>query len=205
MGIKSFLLCEGETGYILNVEIYTSAAPMPIKDLGAAGNTVVRLLTSCAMEKKSHVLVMYRFYNSVTLAKYALSELHTGIVGTLQQNKKQFPKSLKSVKKLARGDSRYLCQESVTCLVWQDRKPITSISNYHDPAQNVVINRRNKDGSVQEIQMPQLVKDYNKYMDGCDKNDQMTRLHRSRHYRWPRQLFIKFFMWASFNSYILYA
>lgn len=85
----------------MNAEICTGAAPMPMKDLGAVRNTVVCLLTSCAMENKSHVLVMDQFYNSVTLAKYALSELHTGIVGTLQQNEKQFIKSLKSVKKLA--------------------------------------------------------------------------------------------------------
>ena len=76
-GIKSFLLC-----YILNAVIYTGAVPMPIKKLGAVRNTVIRLLTSCAMENKSHVLVLDRFYNSVTLAKYALSELHTGIEGT---------------------------------------------------------------------------------------------------------------------------
>ena len=33
----------------------------------------------------------------------------------------------------------------------------------------------------------------------------MTRLHRSRrHYHWPRRLFIKIFMWACYNLYVLY-
>ena len=203
-GIKSFLLCEGDTGYIVNADIYTGAVPMPVPELGAVGNTVIRLLT-CGMENQSHVLAMDRYYNSVTLSKYALTELQTGIVGTLMQNRKHFPVSLKSVKKLARGDSRYLCKNSVTCMVWQDKKPITFISNFHDPEQTGVATRRNKDGTLLEITMPQLVKDYNLYMGGCDKNDQMTRLHRSRrHYRWPRRLFIKIFMWACYNSYVLY-
>ena len=85
------------------------------------------------------------------------------------QNRKHFPVSLKSVKKLARGDSRYLCKNSVTCMVWQDKKPITFISNFHDPEQTGVATRRNKDGTLLEITMPQLVKDYNLYMGGCEK------------------------------------
>ena len=32
-GIKSFLLCEAETGYVLNAEIYTGTAPMPVQSL----------------------------------------------------------------------------------------------------------------------------------------------------------------------------
>ena len=204
-GIKSFLLCESQTGYIDNAEIYIGAAPIVATELGAVGNTVARLLISCEKEKKAHIIVMDRYYNSVTLARYMLNELQTGLVGTLQQNRKFFPLSLKKVDKLARGESRYRCQGSITCMVWQDRRPITFISNFHDPKQIGVANRRNKDGTLDEVPMPQLVQDYNRHMGGCDKNYQMTRLHRSRrHYRWPRRLFIKFFMWACYNSFVIY-
>ena len=204
-GIKSFLLTESETGYIINAEIYTGAALMPVPDLGAVGNTVLRLLTSCEKEKKSHILVMDRYYNSINLCNYLLNEQQTGVIGTLLQNRKHFPKSLKNVGRLARGESRYRCKGGITVMVWQDRKPITFISNCSNPTQVDTVNRRNKDGTVQEIEMPQLVKDCNHHMGGCDKNDQMTRLHRSRrHYRWPRRLFIKFFMWACYNSFVLY-
>lgn len=97
-----------------------------------------------------------------------------------------------------------MCRNSLTCMVWQDRKPIHFISNYHSPDDVTTVNRRNKDGSLSEIQMPLLIRDYNSFMGGCDKNDQMTRLYKTRkHYRWPRRLFIKFFMWATYNAYIL--
>ena len=38
-GIKSLLLCEGDTGYIVNAD--TGAVPMPVPELGAVGSTVI--------------------------------------------------------------------------------------------------------------------------------------------------------------------
>lgn len=204
-GIKSFLLCDANTGYVYNAEIYTGSAEMIHRPLGATGNTVVRLVTSCDLHQKSHVLVMDRYYNSVALAEYALEELKTGVIGTIMTNRKQFPKSLKKVQKMERGESRYLCKDSITVMAWQDRKPIHFISNYENPAIVENATRRRKDGTLQDIQMPLLVKNYNSFMGGCDKNDQMARLHRSRkHYKWPRRLFMKCFMWACYNSYVIY-
>ena len=41
-------------------------------------------------------------------------------------------------------------------------------------------------------------------MGGTDKNDQMTRLQKCRrHYKWPRRLVMKFFMWAAYNAYVI--
>jgi len=54
------------------------------------------------------------------------------------------------------------------------------------------------------VSCPAIAKPYNAYMGGTDRNDQLTKLHRSRwHYKWPRRLIIKFFMWAAYNAYIL--
>ncbi|GFS00009.1 PiggyBac transposable element-derived protein 4 [Elysia marginata] len=201
---KTDRIYKSRTSYVVNAEIYTGATDAAIQDLGAVGNTVVRLLTSCKKERKAHIVVMDGYYNSVTLARYMLNELHTGLVGTLQQNRKFFPKSLK-VNKMQRGESQYRCQDSIICMVGQDHKPITFISNYHDPTKIGVASQRNKDPTLAEVTMPQLVEDYNRHMGGSDKNDQMTRLNRSRrHNRWPRCLFIKFFMWACYNSFVIY-
>ena len=41
-----------------------------------------------------------------------------------------------------------------------------------------------------EISIPQLVIDYSTWMGGCDKNDQLTRLDKTRrHYLWPMYSF----------------
>jgi hypothetical protein len=153
-GIKSFMLCEGDTGYIINAEIYTGKAEMPEKILGAVGNTVVRLLTSCELDNKAHVLVMDRYYNSVTLADYLLNVLHTCVVGTVMINRKHFPKSLKVKALPKRGDSQFLYRKSLTCMIWQDRRLIHFISNYQDPNVVVTGSKRNKDGLALEIPMP---------------------------------------------------
>ena len=43
-------------------------------------------------------------------------------------------------------------------MVWQDRKPIYFVSNYHDLQQVGTALKRNKDGTEAEISMPQLVR-----------------------------------------------
>ena len=98
----------------------------------------------------------------------------------------------------------YLSKNNLQAMVWQDRKPIHVLSTYHDPQDVRQTDRRNKDGTVIEVNIPAIVTDYNKYMGGCDKNDQMTRLEKiRRHYRWPHRLMVKFLVWACHNSYII--
>ena len=54
------------------------------------------------------------------------------------------------------------------------------------------------------VTCPALVKAYNMYMGGTDKSDQRIKLQRCRHhYKWPRRLMVKFFVWSAFNGYII--
>ncbi|GFR82335.1 PiggyBac transposable element-derived protein 4-like [Elysia marginata] len=203
-GIKSFLLCEAETGYIVNAENYTGAGEIINSKLGATGNVVIRLVLSANVGGKGHILVMDRYYNSILLA-IELFKIHIGVVRTIMSDRKHVPTEVKLKKLAQRGSSYFQSHKNITCMVWQDRKPILFISNYHQPDINTEADRRKKDSTVEKIDMPLLVKDYDSYMGGCDRNDQMTRLNRSRrHYRWPRRLFVKFFMWACYNSFVLF-
>ena len=54
------------------------------------------------------------------------------------------------------------------------------------------------------VACPKAVKSYNTFMGGTDKNGQMTCLQRCRrHYKWPRRLMMKIFMWSACNAYVL--
>lgn len=65
-----------------------------------------------------------------------------------------------------------------------DRKPVYLMSTCYDPTEQVDITRREKDGTQLHLTCPRVVLEYNKNMGGCDKNDQMTKLYRTRkHYR----------------------
>ncbi|XP_005097783.1 piggyBac transposable element-derived protein 4-like [Aplysia californica] len=204
-GIKSFILCEGDTGYILSSEIYTGREEQAVDGLGVVGNIVYRLLLAGECENKKHILTMDRYYNSVDLFKYLLREQNTFAVGTAMTNRKHYPKTLIRKKMNKRGDYEFVCQGSLVAMVWMDRRPINFLSTCHDPTLFQHARRRNKDGTQENVVMPQLVKDYNSFMGGTDKNDQMARLNKTRrHYRWPRRLFMKFVMWAVYNAYVLF-
>ena len=206
-GIKSFLLCESDTGYIMHAEIYTGKHDgLRIDELGATGSVVIRLALAADLSQKNHILVMDRFYNSVKLFYYLHNTMGVFAMGTGMCNRKHYPKSMKQTKKTltARGQHDYLSRKNISAIVWMDRKPINFLSSYHNPTKVGNVKRRNKDGTAVMIPIPQLVLDYNKYMGGCDKNDQIARLHKTRrHYRWPRRLFVKFVMWACYNAYVL--
>jgi len=204
-GLKSFLLCDSENGYISAVEIYTGKENELYPELKATGNVVVRLLTSAGLQGKGHCLVMDRFYSSVILSEHLHSVQKTYTVGTIMSNRKFFPKQIIKKKLPNRGDCDFMCLENLTCFIWMDKRVIYFVSNFHDPAEMTTVLRKDKTGTTFPVPTPQAVKDYNLYMGGCDHNDQMTRLHRTRkHYKWPRRLFMKILMWAVFNSYVLY-
>ena len=121
-------------------------------------------------------------------------------------NRIGFPRCLVSKKNTTqRGKSVKLNNGKVAFLVWQDKRPVYFVSSIFisDADENVLRYDPNVHKRVQ-VQCPKIVTEYNKFMGGTDKNDQMTKLNKCRrHYKWPRRLMIKFFMWACYNSYVL--
>ena len=70
----------------------------------------------------------------------------------------------------------------------EDKKPINFISNFQDPTVVTEVGRRQKDGTLLQIACLEIVKSYNQYKGGCNKNDQLIRLLGCRkHYKWPRR------------------
>ena len=204
-GIKSFLLTDSETGYIVNADIYTGFEDLQHPELGITGNVVTRLLTGAGCDNRGHVLVMDRFYNSVSLFHHLFHKEKTFAVGTAMTNRKFFQKDIMCKKPATRGDSDYLSRENISCMVWNDRKPIYFLSNFHDPTNLGSCNRRQKNGTLIDVPAPTAVLDYNRFKCGCYLNDQQTQLYKPRrHYKWPRRLIIKILMWAIYNAYVLH-
>ena len=61
MGCKSFVVCDAETGYILNFEVYTGACDL-LDDKGATYHVVMRLLSDHLDQR--HSVFMDNFYGS---------------------------------------------------------------------------------------------------------------------------------------------
>ena len=134
-GIKSFLLCEAKTGYILDAEIYTGW----VRDrhwplLGSAGSVVSQVTN------KNHMLFMDRFCNSVVLFHLLKNELGVLAVGTVMPSRKHYPKEL-GRRLTERGCYEFRCWGALCAIAWKDRKPIHFLSNYHDPRRASTVNR----------------------------------------------------------------
>ena len=197
-GIKSFLLCEAKTGYILDAEIYTGR----VRDrhwplLGSAGSVVRRLVENSQVTNKNHMLFMDRFYNSVALFHMLKKELGVLAAGTVMPSRKHYPKEL-GRRLTERGRYEFRCRGALCAIAWKDRKPIHFLSNYHDPRRASTVNRHVGD-LLAQLTAPQRVVHGSR---GQERPDQRLNKMR-RHYRWPRRLFMKFLVWAAYNAYII--
>ena len=177
-GLKTFLLTDSEHGYIVNAE---------------------------ETQGKNYIVYTDRFYTSVHLCEYLLTK-GIGACGTAMTNRRSFPKCLqRKPRQMSKGDSEMLFNGKVGAIVWMDKKPIHFVTSVFVDQPCTSVSRY--DGAVHRkvpVSCPEAVKKYNQFMGGTDKNDQMTRLQRCRrHYKWPRRLMMKFFMWTTYNAYVI--
>ena len=106
---------------------------------------------------------------------------------------------------MAKRESHVLYNGDVAAIAWQDKRPIYFLTTLHVSAPTTTVLRYDpKEHKRLPVTCPMAVEAYNKNMGGTDLNDQMTKLQKARrHYRWPRRLIIKFFLWSAYNAYVL--
>lgn len=196
-GIKLYVLAE-PTGMAQKLLVYAGSADL---DTGGPGHTekvVLKLLDGKL--SVGHAVYMDNFYNSVSLSEKLL-HAKTYTTGTLRANRGGNPKNVTS-KKLRKGQS--FCeytQEKVCVCKWKDRRDVLAISTEFD---GEMIQGRSKRGLEQT--KPRLVLEYNKYMGGVDRSDQMLNYYSCEHktLRWYKKLAIHLFQIMLTNSYFLY-
>lgn len=106
-GIKTYELCEAESGYLLKLYIYTgkdSGASETIHGFtGPTAKVVLRLAEDYL--NKGHCLVMDNFYNSVALTHF-LKRNRTDSFGTLNRRRVDTPADIKALNQrhMEKGD-----------------------------------------------------------------------------------------------------
>lgn len=169
-GIKVWVRADSENGFFCDFDVYVGASASPEKGLGAR---VVKKLTRSLVGKNYHVYCD-NFFSGVDL----FADLQTeGIYacGTLRSNRLHFPDNMKSVAKKGlknRGDSITQQAGNLVVTVWQDNKPVSILSTNAQATPQHTVQRRQKDGSRNEVTCPEAIVLYNKYMGGVDKGDQ---------------------------------
>ena len=187
--IKTYQLCESQTGYCVSFDIYTGKGDDDYEqvshDAGQTTNLVCALLRKANCSKKGHHLYMDNYYNSPQLCD-ELEERKTHCIGTLNFNRKETPKCLGKVRKVMnpkgrtqdRGKVSFRRRRNTLVLVWKDKCSVTTISTLHKAEmRNQRVHYR---GYM--VQKPVVVLDYSDYMYGVDLCDQ-----RLQYYHWLRK------------------
>lgn len=103
-GIKLWSLCESDTGYLLDWNIYTGKENNPLDEGQGLGYNVVMRLMRDDFVRCGHHLYTDNFYSSPDLFE-GLKALNTGACGTVRINRKGLPANLRPKNlKLKKGD-----------------------------------------------------------------------------------------------------
>ena len=159
-GVLVRMVCETVSGYICNMEIYTTEGKK-LED------TVLSLLGRNFGQ--NHHIYQDNFYKSVRLAK-TLLDRNMRVCNTMRANR-GIPRDLEGEgKHLKKGKSAFQRKGDIMVQVWKNKRLVRVISMIHEAT---IVNTERKDRKTNmEIKKPYAAAQYNKFMKGVDRADQ---------------------------------
>jgi hypothetical protein len=86
-------------------------------------------------------------------------------MGTVRGNRKGHPDILKRKDRMQQGEFMFRTKGCVAATKWQDNKPVTVLSTYHNPKQLISVKRNNRDGTSSIIPCSSAVVEYNSIIE----------------------------------------
>lgn len=210
-GIKLWVLADSANGYTCDFDVYVGRRSGQEPSANGLGyDTVMRLMTP--LLNQGYHLYFDNFYTSVKLVK-DLFLVGTPSTGTAAENRKGFPDSMKKgsewAKKLDRGSMRW--ERDGVCLAqqWKDNRAVTILSSIENANDFIRVERNEKvdnQWTRREVRQPKTISNYNKYMNGVDRSDQLLSKSNAlqKCMRWWKTLFFHMIDVAVINGYILF-
>lgn len=199
-GIKLFVLCDCETGYVLDYIVYTGSQTEidNIVELGVTGSVVTTLMKPYL--NKGHTLFTDNYYTSPTLSVY-LHERKTNSCGTVRQNRKFMPPLQK---KLQTGEKEAKATNTLLAVKWKDRREVTILTTKH---KDEMVTLSKKDRKTNQFRKkPSSIVEYNEKMGAIDRSDMMLSnvecMRKS--IKWYRKLFFHTVDLCLLNAHALY-
>ena len=212
-GIKFWVLADSSNAYVVDFNIYAGKAAGREISVHGLGYDVVRKLMG-DYESQGYHLYVDNFYTSMTLAKH-LFQQRTLFTGTILENRKDFPASLKNGKQWAKGKPRgtmhWERDPPVLAMQWVDNKVVSIISTASNANQKAQVRQKTRAGGVwdvnNQVQQPLAFQANNRYMNAVDRSDQILATHNVQRkcLRWWKAIFFHFIDLAVVNSYILFS
>ncbi|XP_068122252.1 piggyBac transposable element-derived protein 4-like [Hyperolius riggenbachi] len=200
-GIKSFVLCESNSGYIWNAIIYTGKGTQfdpSYSQFGLASASVLSLISP--LLGQGYCLTTDNYYTSPELYEHLIRH-KTDSYGTVRPNRRNLPSAF-SAQKLKPGEITAWQKGKLMALRWKDKKDVSVLSTVHNTDTAAAKNRAGK-----TIQKPQVILDYNQTMGGVDHADQCITFYpvvRKQQRKYYKKIFRHLVEQCLWNSYVLY-
>jgi len=169
-GMKAWALADSKMGYIYNWKLYCGkeeeAGSEPLGE-----RVVIDLLKG--LENRGYHVYFDNFYTSPALCKHLLT-LGFGSCGTVRIDRRNIPAKFKEAAP-KKGEIATYHDGELLGLKWKDKRLVCMLSTIHDDSM-VTKQRctRLVSGGVETIQKPKVIEEYNQYMGGVDKSDQLV-------------------------------
>lgn len=191
------------TGYVCEFQIYSGKVDIHTVEKNL-GHRVVKDLTR-TLVGKHHKVFFDNYFNSVELQRELLADGIYGC-GTIRKGRRNYPE-FKADKSMKRGDKDWrVSTDGLAAVKWMDRRSVLLLGNYHDPSIMEVVSRKTRNGTVEEISCPVMVKHYNKHMGYVDKFDMLKSLYEvdRKSHKWWHRIFFYFIDASIVNAFILF-
>ncbi|CAK9809268.1 PiggyBac transposable element-derived protein 4 [Anthophora quadrimaculata] len=200
-GIKSFVLCDCSTGYVLDVTVYTgstSEVQAFSAKLGKADNIVATLMQPYL--GKGHQLFVDNWYSSPALFEY-LHSFATNACRTVRKRRVGMPKM---PEKLQTGECTFRSSGNLLALKWQVKREVWMLSTSHSIEYKDCKKKNYQTG--EQIQKPSCVVDYSNSMGTVDKSDAIisTISCTRKTLKWYKKFFFHLLDISIWNAYCLY-
>lgn len=208
-GIKLWMLCESATAYVLSCFVYKGKRDQQPRDgRGLAHRVVVTLLTMGNYLRKGYHVFIDNFFSSISLAK-ELWNSKTYVTGTVRQNSKGLPRSIKN--KLKPSESSFFRQDNILVSAYREKqtqkKPVILLSTASNATlSSVEVRQRGQGDAPLTREKPDVVLEYNKYMGGVDLSDMMlyAYLDERRTVKYWKKVTFNILHRMIVNAYIIY-
>ena len=125
--------------------------------------------------------------------------------GTLRLDRRGTPSEAKE--RFPKGEKRTLKMENMSVVQWHDKRIVSILTTMHSE-KPVEVQRRSRSapGGREVVEKPEAVVEYNRFMGGVDRGDQLLSYYGFPHrtVKWWRRAFFFLFDAAIVNSYIMY-
>ena len=104
-----------------------------------------------------------------------------------------------------RGDFEVVQYRNLTVYLWQDTEPVIVISSNTNTTDKTTVTRKQHDGSTIQIDCPQAICNYNKFMGEVDLNDQIQNYYLPYEIKEVVPLYIFFLFHLSITNALIMA